>query len=276
MSIVGRLIAIGLLLAAPVFSTHANERDNTQAAYQPTLLMGLYPFLSPDMMNFRMQPLADFLRRSEVRNVKLKHANSYQQFLDNSLAGSYDIIVAPAHFAALLSRKQHYQPLLLLDFSYVALTVSLRDGPVDQVSRLKGKTLAIPDWLALVSLVGLETLQLQGVPFDKVTLIKKATHDRSLHALFTGETDAAIISSTFFNKLPSKITDKIHIINQSDPLIGDIIMARSGAEFSEAIVNDFADSIEGEAFYQRWKIDFTLKPINAKTLEEGAPFFDLP
>lgn len=191
---------------------HADHPPDGAQKTKPALTVGLYPLLSKNMMQFRNQPLADFLQRTETANVQLKYLNSYQSFLSQGLVAKHDVIVAPSHFAMLFSQ---YKPLLLLDFELTALIVSLRSGAVHHTGQLPDKTLAIANKIALVSLVGLDHLEQQDVAIDTISLLKKSTHDRALHALFTGHADAAIISNSFFLNLPKKTSAKLRIIYQS-------------------------------------------------------------
>lgn len=255
-----------VLFTSLAMAVYADQPSNHTAHNKPELTLGLYPLLSQTMLQFRHQPLADFLQHSEARPVTIKYANSYQLFLKQCLAASHDVIVAPAHIAALLTRHNLYQPLLILDFDLRAFIVSLNTGSIDKPHQLASKTLAVANPIALVTMAGLYGLKQQNIAIEKINIQKKSTHDRALYSLLSGHADAALISNSFYLELPTRTAKKLRAIHQSQPLTSDIIMVKRESKYADSIRNNFATSSEGAVYLTRWKSAFKLNPINAEQL----------
>ncbi len=266
-----------LLLTAATSQAALPEASSKQKSNKP-LSLGFYPYYSTEMLRYRLMPLAWFAQEMAGRPVKLKAATSFESFLEQAVEQSYDLALAPAHFAALLTRDHHYLPALIIDVNFSAIIISQAKSTIKNPEDLKGKTLAVPSPLALVTRITLQGLQEKGINTEKnLTIVKKSTHDRALHAVLNGQTDAAIISTTIIDALPTSTVEKLHVVDFHGNLPGDVILVRqellnqlklSPTAFGEA----FLESRYAKTFAIRWIFNINLKTLEAADLEVMLPY----
>lgn len=231
-----------------------------------TLILGQYPYLSPDMMLYRMEPIADYYQRKTGHTVLIKNAPSYEEFLARAQRGEYDIAYAPAHFAALLCSDYNYLPQMLFDVGYSALIVTMEKSTIKNPKDLVGKDIAIPQ--DLVVRTTLDQLAKLDIEEKDLSLFKKSTHDRALHSLFTGGVDAAIISTSLTVSLPIDTLEKLHVVEVYGDMKGDVlIMNKKTVDLISAdLINnsaiDFESSPESKILKKRWKFNLQLRPIS--------------
>ena len=260
-----------LLTANLCLTEEINNKD-----LQPALIFGLYPALSPEMLEQSMQSLVKYIERVSGRQVSLITANSYARFLQNAKEGQYDLAFAPSHFAAVLSDGYHYEPLLLSGGKSRTLVVSHIDSNIKTIEDLQNKKIATPSKLAHVSLIAFKQFSLLGIGTDKLQIIKKSTHDRSLHAVLSHEVDAAIISEVMFTRLSANMKKRIHIIEAYDGLLGSVILATEDNKSIDTLIhkikNDFPSSPERKQLFSAWSNIFILTPV---TKEQLLPLKDI-
>ena len=187
-----------------------------QAADRHALDMGIFPYLSTRALLDLYQPMRVYLSNELREPVNLFTAPSFKTYTDQTQQGIYDILVTPPHFARLAQREAGYIPLVMYTRELRGIVVVARDSPLRSLQDLKGKRIATPDQLALVTIMGQQLLRDNGlVPAVGVTLLDVTSHTNAVLAVLRGEADAAITEHVALLQMPPELRNGVRIIAQT-------------------------------------------------------------
>jgi phosphonate transport system substrate-binding protein len=178
---------------------------------EPSLKLGIHPYLSSTEIVRRFTPLAEYLSRELNRRVTIEIASSYATHIDNIGTDSLDIaLLGPASYV-LMTRKYGGRPLLAVFESNGTKTfrgaiIAKKDSPITSLSQLKGKKFAFGDKASTM-----------GHLVPRYMLLKKgvAVSDLAGHAflsnqenvclgVLTGDFDAAAVKEEVFREYEHK------------------------------------------------------------------------
>jgi phosphonate transport system substrate-binding protein len=174
------------------------------------LNLGIFPYLNAHKLYRIYMPIKRELEQTLGRPVLLQTAPSYRSFLERTAAGEYDIVVTPPHFALLAEQESNYSRLARARPVLESVIVVSRDGPIREVADLRGRKVATPDPMAIVTLLGEELFQTAGIN-PQEDLILKATTDvkSSILRLSRGQADAAISVAGVLNSMPVHVQERL-------------------------------------------------------------------
>lgn len=257
-----------LLMAASCFAS---------AASQQPLSIGLFPNLSTRLLLETYQPLREFLEQQLKQPVMLYTAPDFNSFISRTQNGEYDIIVTAPHFARLAQTDAGYQPLFAYRNDITAAIMVLKDNQINDVSQLRGKKIAAPDRLAMVTLLGLKLLQERGLEADRDYAFQwTTTHSNVALAVLRGDAAAGIIGTLPLKQLPENISRRLQLLTATPAVPSQMLLAHhrlSSAQqqqFKTAMLQ-FEQSEAGQKFFQASGLG-GLKPLGASDLKALDPY----
>jgi phosphonate transport system substrate-binding protein len=159
------------------------------------LTLGLLPVSSPLALFERFAPLRDYLGAHLGQEVRLASARDFPTFIQNTLAGSYDIVLTAPHLVPGALDSGHYTLQAMFREELHAAVLVQREGGVQALEDLAGRLIATPPQAAIVSLVGADLVrQALGEGAEPPEIIHYPNHNAAVQALALGFTDAAIVS----------------------------------------------------------------------------------
>lgn len=242
------IVIICLCFSASVYSF---ERDNQQ------IVIASYPYASPGILKKRFKPLVNFLEQRTKKQVSVVIAKSYQDLINEAIKGKYDLVTCPSHIAAALWQDQQFHPVMHWRGTFSSRLLVKQNSPVKTIADLKDRSIAIPDFQALVTqamenhLKNAKLLNSRDYQF-----IVRSTHDRALYELLRGKVDAAIISSSFHAKLQKPFDQNIKILEEIEGLISDVYLVSPNSTLLDqpTLFEQFIASQYYEPYKQVWGI----------------------
>lgn len=178
------------------------------------LEVGVFPYLSARALLVTYTPLKDYLEVRLHRLVTISSAPDFREFHERTLRGEYDLVITPPHFAWLAQTDARYIPINVYTKVLRTVFVVARDSPIKSVAGLRAKTIAIPDRLAIVSIMGLKHMRDMGLePGRDFTLREFTSHASAAYSVQHRETDAVIVGMTVFQKqIPEEVRHDLRVL----------------------------------------------------------------
>lgn len=198
-----------MLAAAPLLM---NAFATSAAEQKSGIEIGISPFLAVKTLVQNYAPLRDYLQIRLNEPVTIVSAPDYKTYSRCIQKREFPVIIAAANASYLAWAESAYVPLLRpLVYTRPVLVVA-KDQPFKQVSELRGKTVAMPDALAVVSMQGLQMLREAGLePERDVTVKNMQNHSVAVNFVIAGEAAAAIVSDSAVMQMPLSIRKNITI-----------------------------------------------------------------
>ena len=244
-----KLVARGLILGLVIFG-HIES-----ASAIGSLQIGILPYLPARSLIVEHQPLRDYLQQGLGREVELFTAPDFRAFFENTRQGNYDVVITAAHFARVAQIDQGYVPMVRYSGGARGLLVVARDSPIRHLDQLRGKTIAGPDRLALVSLVMTQWLHEHGLKERRdYTLVASVSFNTAILTVQHGEAAAAVTAPAAMRQMPAELRDSVRILGDTGEYTNLVYLAnpRLGkheiAKIKELILRFGADTQPGRTF----------------------------
>ena len=209
-------------LSMAAFSRHAIAADTTVKPLE----VGIIPNVSTHALFAAYQPMRLYLEQRLGRPVILLTAPDFRTFYDRTGKGDYDLVITPPHLARLAETESGYIPLVTYQNGLDALLLVAKDGPIKTVADLRGKSIGMPDLLALAPMAGRRWLEQRGLKAGTdYTLRITAPHNTAVLSVMRGDTDAAIVGSGPYQLMPAELRDGVHILAKAGTVINATFMA---------------------------------------------------
>ncbi|WP_413437807.1 phosphate/phosphite/phosphonate ABC transporter substrate-binding protein [Sulfuriferula sp. GW1] len=183
-----------------------------RAATTP-LTFGVFPNLSPERQFRLYQLLTDYLEQRLARPIQLYTAKTPRSFVDATQLGNFDIVLTPPHLAWLAEQEAGYRPLATYTGTIKGLLVVAAASRLHSAAELRGSTIAIPDPLAIVTILGVGFLQETGLrQGTDYQFVNRGSHNNAALAVINGEVPAAIVGGLSFSQFPENMRSKLRII----------------------------------------------------------------
>jgi phosphonate transport system substrate-binding protein len=193
------------LLSSPLSAVAVEQQVGIEIA--------VAPFLPVKTLVQNYAPLREYLQAKLNVPVTIISAPDYKTYYKHIEKQEYSIIITTANSAYLAWAESGYIPLLRPVVNTSPVLVIRIDQPDIQLNNLRGKTLAMSDATAIVSMQGLQMLSEAGLkPGQDVTIKNMQNHAVAVNHVITGEVDAAIVSDRAIQQMPASIRDKIKIV----------------------------------------------------------------
>ena len=219
------------------------------------LEVGIIPNVSTNLLFVAYQPLRRYLAQRLGRPVVLLTAPDFRTFYERTRNGDYDLAITPPHLARLAELESGYVPLATYQNGLDALLLVAKDGPIKSVADLRGKTIGMPDLLALAPMAGRHWIEKRGLKAGVDYRMRiTAPHNTAVLSVMRGDTDAAMVGSGPYRLMPAELRDGVSILANMGSVINATFMAnpRLSGDDRDALMGAllaFAnDSREGKKF----------------------------
>lgn len=189
------------------------------------LEIGIIPTLSTRTILTTYQPLRDYLADRLRRPVVLVTAPDYQTFIDRTQRGEYQMVLTASHFARLAQVEAGYVPLVRVKRELRGIVVVRRDSSITRLADLRGKTVATPDNLAIITMLGERLLQTQGLePGKDVEVRHYPSFNSAMLAVHTDKASAAVTAATAIKQMAPEVRDNMREIAMTPVVSHNIIL----------------------------------------------------
>lgn len=220
------------------------------------LRLGIMPFNSPLALLRAHQPLREHLQARLGVPVELQTSPDFPRYVEDVLAGRFDVIILAPHFAMIAYQDVGYRPLVHYRSLLEPLLVVRKESDIQRPGQVKGKTVAAASKLALVTIVGLQRFRQDGVLYPSMVKIdERVTHGAAIAAVALGEVDAALTVETTLRQVPEDVRAKIrsislgtalpHLVTMAHPALGNARSEKLAAAFAE-----FPGTEGGQKFFR--------------------------
>ena len=199
-----------------------------------TLKLGVLPSENPVKMFSRLAPLREYLSLHLKQPVYLETARDYQQFIDRSNQGYYDILLTAPHLALMAYDSGHYD--LVASFFRPLNTVFVvnKDSHLHSLEQLTGLRVAAAPEEAIVTMVGRDMLK-SKIDINSIDFQYYRNHGSAFHALQAGEADVAIVANLIYrinrNRFPMRVIASSHEF----PGIGVLVLRNKPEAFKSRL-----------------------------------------
>ncbi len=244
------------------------------------LHLGIFPYLNAHKLYRIYMPVKRELEQTLGRPVLLQTAPSYRSFLERTAAGEYDIVVTPPHFALLAEQESNYRRLARARPVLQGVIVVTRDQSIREISDLRGRKVATPDAMAIVTLLGEELLQGAGInPQDDLSMIATTDVKSSILRLSRGQADAAISVAGVLNSMPAHVQERLRVLALSRDVPHVMFMASPDLDAQAykdvfEVLMAFDQSPAGARFFRDSRLQ-ELVEITDADMEALGPFVEM-
>jgi phosphonate transport system substrate-binding protein len=267
-------------LRAALALTLAAALPARAAEPQAPLKLATHPYASTLSLIATHRPLQQYLGKSLQRPVDFFTAASFDAFVDSLMAGEYDIVLCPPHFAVLAMEKG-YEPLLHYQARLEPILAVRRDGPVQGPRDLRGKTIAMADRSAFIRIVIVRWLADHGLKAGKdYRILERPTHAASMTATAMGEADAGLGTTTAFKQLVPDMQAQLRMVSSGlrFPHLFTLAHRRLGAAEIErvraALLTFSTSAPEGREFFDK-SAYIGFEAVSADELNSLRPYVEM-
>jgi phosphonate transport system substrate-binding protein len=203
------------------------------------------------------QPLANELGRAIEQPVNLSSATDFVTFHTRTLNREYDLVLTAPHLAWLAWKEGGYRPMLTYLEPARGVLIVRADSPYQQIMDLRGKTIALPDPLAVVNIRMEKMLEKAGLLLGRdLTRIDAGSHTNAATHVNQGQADAAVVGVLAYLRLPKEVRDNLRIIAETPAMPSHVFLVhpRTTPARERAIaqaIEQFTRSEVGQAFLQK-------------------------
>jgi phosphonate transport system substrate-binding protein len=206
----------------------AGQKEGKQAS---TLRFGVLPYLSSRALVHAYAPLVDYLQSRLQRPVMMVTAPDFKVFAQRSSAGRYDFVFTAPHFAKLGETRGKLVRLSKVSRKLDGEIVVSADSKIKSVADLRGHTFATPDYLAVVTILGEELLELQQfTPDVDIFLHYTPSHNNALLSVAEGTAAAGIAVGGLYAHMPENINKNLRILDRTRAVPHSMFMAHSNLD----------------------------------------------
>lgn len=220
------------------------------------LKLAVHPYASTLALVNTYRPLQQYLEKALRHPVEFYTAPSFDAFTASLMAGEYDMVMSPPHFAVLAMEKDHVGVLHFQSRLEPLLAVrreSALRGPGD----LRGKRIAMADRTAFIRLVIVRWLADHGLTAGRdYQILERPTHVGSLMAAAMGEADAGLATATSLKQVPPDIQEQMRTISAGRKFPNLFMLAHrrlgdAGIDRLRKVLLDFSGVPEGREFFEK-------------------------
>jgi phosphonate transport system substrate-binding protein len=224
----GLLLLIAGLWAAAILVGHGQAASAGDVA-PPRLdayRLGVFPYLPVLMIDRIFGPVAAQLAEDLGRPVHLKTKPTFERFLEELRAKSYDIILVHPFFYVEARDEHDYVPLARLEEPLTAVVMVREGDRLESLADLKGEKIALPSALAAVSeLVKASLLDVGLVPGVHVSLEHYRSKPSCLRAVATGRAAACALPRFALSQIDPDNDLKLRLLFETDAVSNFVFAA---------------------------------------------------
>jgi phosphonate transport system substrate-binding protein len=221
------------------------------------LVLGVFPSMTAKQTIEIYRPLASALEKHLRRSVVVYSARDFTTFVARTRQGEYDILLTAPHLAWLARQDTGYRPLLKYAQPVRGLLVVRSDSPFDEPDKLRGRSIAMADPIALAVLAIQAELAAHGLkPGIDYRTTDSGTHSNAVLQVINGRVDAAVLGLHPYNLTPPELRQQLRVLAETPALSSLMYLTHPRLREAEALavrnaLLSFAATPEGQAFMQR-------------------------
>jgi phosphonate transport system substrate-binding protein len=244
------------LLSAAI--AHAGPGSDRQA--DEHLELAVAPFLPAATLVSNYQPMRAYLEQHLKEPVLFVTAPDYKTFYERTQRREYPVIITVANAAYMAYAESGYVPMLRPVIYTRPVIVVPRLASLTRIQDLRGKTIALPDTLAVVAMQSAQMLRELGLdPGKDVTLKYLPNHSAAVNHVISGEAAAAIVSDRALLQMPAATQTGVRVIEtwEKGAVPGVVYLANPGlspqrvAQLTQAILKFVRETPEGREFIKK-------------------------
>lgn len=268
------------IMFSPAILSPASASEPEQSA---VLELGVAPFLPARTLVQNYQPMRAYLEQHLKQPVLFVMAPDYKTFYERTQRREYPVIITVANAAYLAYAESGYVPMLRPVIDTRPVLVVPKNSNLTRMQNLRGKTVALPDPLAIIAMQGVQMLQETGLdPGNNITLRHLPNHSTAVNHVIAGETAAAIVSDRALLQMPAATQEGVRVIQawEKGAAPGVVYLANPAlppqrvAQLTQAILKFVRETPEGREFIM--KLGYGgLVPATKQDLEPLASYGEL-
>jgi phosphonate transport system substrate-binding protein len=269
-----------VILLSPAILSPASASEPKQSA---VLELGVAPFLPARTLVQNYQPMRAYLEQHLKQPVLFVTAPDYKTFYERTQRREYPVIITVANAAYLACAESGYVPMLRPVIDTRPVLVVPKNSNLTRMQDLRGKTVALPDPLAIIAMQGVQMLRETGLnPGNDITLRHLPDHNTAVNHVIAGETAAAIVSDRALLQMPAATQEGVRVIQawEKGAAPGVVYLANPAlppqrvAQLTQAILKFVRETPEGREFIM--KLGYGgLVPATKQDLEPLASYGEL-
>lgn len=243
------------------------------------LRLAVHPYASTLALINTHRPLQQYLSARLGRPVEFYTAPSFEGFVDTLMAGGYDIVISPPHFAVMAMEK-YYLPLVHYQVRLEPLLLVRATSGIQQAEDFRGKRIAMADKTAFIRLVTVKWLADKGLRAGQdYQIVERPSHGAAIAAAAQGEADAGLATLTALKQLPADLQQQVRIIGTGlrFPHLFTMAHRRLGeplvAQLRDVLLA-FPESAEGRQFMEK-SAYLGYEPISDEEVRVLKPYVDM-
>lgn len=221
-----------------------------------SITLGIFPYLNPSTLLEKWGPLRVHLEKKIGKKVSIVTAPSYKDFVTRSYAGEYDFIITAAHLGRLAQKEKGFRPLVAPLADLYGVFVVQKDSDANRLEDLKGKVIAMPSSLAIITLAGISTLHKAGLTAgENITVKTHPSHNSAILSVHYKNAAAGLTSVKALNIMNETIKKDLRLIAETDKIPYPIVfMAAHKVDESEVrqfqaeVLDYFDHTVSGRKF----------------------------
>jgi phosphonate transport system substrate-binding protein len=243
------------------------------------LEIGIAPYLPVRILVRSYQPLRAHLEHELGEPVEIVTAPDYRSFHQRIDHREYPLVITVVNSAYLAYRDVGYVPMLQPLHATYPILVTLQSSAAHGLAELRGKSLALPDPLAVISMQALSLIGEAGLHAGRdIHLRHMPTHSAAVNHVLTGEVAAAIVSNRALQQMSQDVRGRVRVAQswEQHAVPGIVYLAsprlshERRTRLIDAIVA-FTHSPKGRAMMQTFGYG-ELVPASARDLEAFAAY----
>jgi phosphonate transport system substrate-binding protein len=246
------------------------------AAEQP-LQLGLLPSRSAAALMRDYAPLKRYLEFTLGREIIMSTAPDFREYQRRTLTGDYDLLHTAPHFARHAQQEKGFVPVVRTrDYVRGALLVPA-DAPYRAVTELRGLTVAAPDELAAVTMLGEQLLRGAGLePHRDVRFHYSPSHTSAALAVVHGQAAAAVVFPPIYHAMSADERRVLRVLAETPKVPGTVYLAhprlgaKTIAQLRRALL-EFHRHAEAPKFFSASKLS-GFEPVSEAEMQALDPY----
>jgi len=248
-----RLYKIAFITILAIFTNTAFANETTPVK---PLIIGVTPYLSARALVTSYEPMRLYLENVLGKPVKIYSANGFKQYFERAVKGDYDLVISAAHFARLLQKEHKFTPLVRYSKGGRGLVMASVNGPLNTPNDLRGQVIAVPEQLALATIVCMIALNENGLKAGTdFKILEVPSFTSAILAIQNGDATAAVSAPAALAQMPQELRESVKPVLDTGEYINLIFLAHPRLDktfvalLNKALLKFGSESSEGKQFF---------------------------
>lgn len=182
-----------LSLAVTAFNAYA-QSSASEGEKKAPIRLGLIPHLSTQIMMKKYRPLITYLQEEMNQPVIAITSPNFKTYVQRVEKGEFNIYMTAPSMAAYHEKHNKHARLAKFTQQLQGVIVVAEDSPYKTLLDLKGKSIAAPDELAVITSLGEVTFKDNGIdPKKDINIKYTPSHNNALQSVVADKADGAIL-----------------------------------------------------------------------------------